>query len=196
MTERHDDGTRLADAQGATVNATVNGMVNPALFQSVYAEVKNCARRYLARERPGHTLQVTALVHEAYLRMISQDSTAWKSRAHFVALASSMMRRILVDHARAHYAEKRGGEWERISLDLDELEQVHDPAELLALDRAVEELATFAPQQAKLVDLRFFGGLSIEETAQALEISPSTVKREWALARAWLFRKLEGESKD
>jgi RNA polymerase sigma-70 factor (ECF subfamily) len=127
--------------------------------------------------------------------MISQDATVWKSRAHFAALASSMMRRILVDHARAHDADKRGGEWERISIDLDELEQVHDPMDLLSLDRAVEELATFAPQQAKLVELRFFGGLSIEETSEALGVSTATVKREWALARAWLFRRLEGEGK-
>jgi RNA polymerase sigma factor (TIGR02999 family) len=163
-----------------------------ALFDAVYAELRSCAARYLGRERRDHTLQPTALVHEAYLRMAHQDAVAWQSRAHFVALAASMMRRALVDHARARGADKRGGAWERISIDITEIEAVHDPADLLALDAAVEELAAVDEFQAKLVDLRFFGGLSIEETATVLDSSPATVKREWALARAWLFRRIAG----
>jgi RNA polymerase sigma factor (TIGR02999 family) len=171
-----------------------NNKAGDALFDAVYVELRKCAARYLGRERRDHTLQPTALVHEAYLRMANQVGVDWQGRAHFVALAASMMRRILVDHARAHCAEKRGGDWERLSVDLSlaELEQAHDPADLLALDAAVEELASVDPFQARLVDLRFFGGLSIEETAQVLESSPATVKREWALARAWLYRQLEG----
>jgi len=163
--------------------------------QAVYDELKRCARRYLAREQPGHTLQPTALVHETYLRMATQDATTWHDRSRFLALAATMMRRILVDHARARQTDKRGGEWERISVDsvdLGDLEEPRDPMELLALDRAVEELAALDPRHAKLVELRFFGGLSIEETAEVLGSSAATVKRDWALARAWLYRRLEG----
>jgi RNA polymerase sigma factor (TIGR02999 family) len=161
-----------------------------ALFDAVYAELRGCAARYLGRERRDHTLQPTALVHEAYLRMANQAGVAWQNRAHFIAIAASMMRRILVDHARAHGADKRGGEWERISIDLAELEDAHDPADLLALDGALEELAAIDELHGRIVDLRFFGGLSIEETAEVVGSSPATVKREWALARAWLFRRL------
>lgn len=167
-----------------------DGKAGDALFDAVYAELRGCAARYLGRERRDHTLQPTALVHEAYLRMANQNAVDWQSRAHFLALAASMMRRILVDHARAHGAEKRGGEWERISIELAEVGEAADPADLLALDEAVEELAAVDELQAKLVELRFFGGLSIEETAGVLGSSPATVKREWALARAWLFRRL------
>ena len=162
-----------------------------ALFDAVYVELRNCAARYLIRERRGHTLQPTALVHEAYLRMADQAKVDWQSRAQFIALSASMMRRILVDHARAHGADKRGGDWDRLSIDIAEIEQAHDPADLLEMDAAVEELAAADPFQARLVDLRFFGGLSIEETAAVLDSSTATVKREWALARAWLFRRLE-----
>jgi RNA polymerase sigma factor (TIGR02999 family) len=161
-----------------------------ALFDAVYAELRSCAARYLGRERRDHTLQPTALVHEAYLRLSNQADVDWQNRAHFIAIAASMMRRILVDHARAHGADKRGGEWERISIDLAELEDAHDPADLLALDGALEELAAVDELQARIVDLRFFGGLSIEETAEVVGSSPATIKREWAVARAWLFRRI------
>jgi RNA polymerase sigma factor (TIGR02999 family) len=185
MTEKNDVTVLLQQwRQGDKV-------AGDALFDAVYAELRMCAARYLGRERRGHTLQPTALVHEAYLRLANQAGVDWQGRAHFVALAASMMRRILVDHARARGADKRGGDWERISVDLAELEDAHAPADLLALDAAVEELGAIDPYQAKLVDLRFFGGLSIEETATVLDSSPATVKREWALARAWLFRRLE-----
>ena len=167
------------------------GEADDLLSDAVYAELRGCAARYMGRERRDHTLQPTALVHEAYLRMANQNAADWQSRGHFIALAASMMRRILVDHARAHGADKRGGEWERISVDLAEIADVHDRADLLALDAAIEELSGVDEFQAKLVDLRFFGGLSIEETASALDASPATVKREWALARAWLFRRLD-----
>ncbi len=165
-----------------------------ALYDAVYAELRSCAARYLRRERPNHTLQPTALVHEAYLRLRAQADIDWQGRAQFIALSASMMRRILIDQARAHGAGKRGGDWERLSIDVAEVDQAHDPADLLALDSAVEALAAVDPFQARLVDLRFFGGLSIEETASVLDSSPATVKREWALARAWLFRRLEGAS--
>jgi RNA polymerase sigma factor (TIGR02999 family) len=175
-----------------------------ALFAAVYTELRGCAVRYLHRERRDHTLQPTALVNEAYLRLTNQGKVDWEGRAHFLALAATMMRRILVDHARAHGAEKRGGDWERISLDVAEVDDAHDPmellaptehiapTELLALDSAIDALAAIDPFQARLVDLRFFGGLSIEETAAVLDSSPATVKREWALSRAWLFRRIEG----
>ena len=162
------------------------------LQQAVYDELKQCARRYLARERPGHTLQPTALVHETYLRLVGQDAVTWQNRSAFLALASSMMRRILVDHARAREADKRGGDWERVSVELIEPEHDSDPTELLALDRAIEELAALDPHHARLVDLRFFGGLSNQETADALGVSVATIKRDWVFARAWLFRRLEG----
>jgi RNA polymerase sigma-70 factor, ECF subfamily len=162
-----------------------------AIFDAVYAELRDCAARYLMRERRDHTLQPTALVHEAYLRLVDQANCDWQGRTHFIALAASMMRRILVDHARGRATQKRGGKWEQISIDLVEAHEVLEPADLLALDAAVEELGRLDEVQAKLVDLRFFGGLSIQETAQVLNCSPATVKREWAIARAWLFRRLK-----
>jgi RNA polymerase sigma factor (TIGR02999 family) len=164
-----------------------------ALFDAVYSELRDCAARYLMRERRDHTLQPTALVHEAYLRLIDQSHCDWQSRAHFIALAASMMRRILVDHARGRAAQKRGGNWEQLSIDLAEIHEMQEPSDLLALNAAVEELGAIDAFQAKLVDLRFFGGLSIQETATVMNSSPATVKREWAMARAWLFRRLQAE---
>jgi RNA polymerase sigma factor (TIGR02999 family) len=155
----------------------------------VYDELRRMARTYLRRERPDHTLQATALVHEAYLCLVDQHSVSWQNRAHFFGIASQMMRRILVNHALARAADKRDG-GQRLSLNeaLDFSPQ--DEVDLIALDEALHELERLDPQQTRIVELRFFGGLSIEETAEALGVSPATVKRDWSTARLWLRRKL------
>jgi RNA polymerase sigma factor (TIGR02999 family) len=165
------------------------------LFEAVYAELKRCAARQLRGERRGHTLQTTALVHEVYDRLIGQDRTSWQGRGHFMAMAATSMRRVLVDYARAQAADKRGGEWQRVSIDVEALMPDDGGQEVLELHEAIEALAAFDADQARLVELRYFGGYSIEETAEALGTSPATVKREWDLARAWLYRRLKlGES--
>ncbi|MDB4983669.1 MAG: polymerase, sigma-24 subunit, subfamily [Myxococcales bacterium] len=179
------DVSRLLRASGAGDDAA-----RQQLFEAVYAELKLCAARQLRRERQGHTLQTTALVHEAYDRMVDQK-TDWNGRAHFMALAATTMRRVLVDHARAAQADKRGGDWQRVSLDVAELVPEENAHEVLELHEAIEALAAFDAEQAKLVELRFFGGYSIEETAGVMGTSPATVKREWDLARAWLHRRLK-----
>lgn len=156
------------------------------LVPLIYAELRQMAHRCLYRERPGHTLQTTALVHEAYLKLIDQRDTRWQNRAHFFAIAAQAMRRILVDNARRHQALKRGGPAE--NLELDEAANVSgdpDPI-LLPLDEALGRLAEIDQQQSRIVELRFFGGLTIEETAEVLVLSVDMVKREWAMARAWL----------
>lgn len=161
------------------------------LMPLVYDELRQLARSYLRRERPDHTLQATGLVHEAYLRLVDQTKTGWKNRAHFLGVAAQVMRRILVDHARRHRAEKRGGGWERLPLDDEEVasEGVRS-VNLSALDDALEDLAKFDARQSRVVELRFFGGLTNEEVGEVLEISPRTVKREWRMARAWLHREV------
>ena len=160
------------------------------LTPMVYKELRNLAARYLRRERSDHTLQSTALVHEAYLRLIDQNQVQWQNRAHFFGVAAQMIRRILVDHARTRHAQKRGGNAQKLSLD----EAIGLPEQrdldIIALDDALKLLAELDPQQSKVIELRFFGGLSIEETAEAIGISPATVKREWVTARAWLLRQL------
>jgi RNA polymerase sigma factor (TIGR02999 family) len=166
------------------------------LLPLVYGELRRIASNQLRRERADHTLVPTALVHELYMRLVDQRRTSWQNRAHFFGLAAQLMRRILVDHARAQHAEKRGGLVTHVSLD-DALggdpsePRAHGPAaDVLAIDEALERLATIDPDQARIVELRFFAGLSIEETAHVLKRSPRTVKREWRLARAWLYRAL------
>jgi len=158
----------------------------------VYEELRHQAARYLRRERRGHTLQTTALIHEAYLRLIDANDVNWQSRAHFFAIAANLMRRILVEHARRRDADKRGGSQVRVQL--DEALAVADEADidLLAIDEALDRLAAIDPQQARVVELRFFSGLSVEETAAALGVSPKTVKRDWSVARAWLRREIGG----
>jgi RNA polymerase sigma factor (TIGR02999 family) len=165
------------------------------LMSLVYDELRRLAASYLRRERPGHTLQPTALVHEAYLQLIDQSQVSWESRAHFFGAAARLMRRILVDHARAHKAEKRGGGEER--LELNEAIGVPEQKDLnlLALDDALSELARIDPQQSQIVELRYFGGLSIEETAAVLSISPATVKREWSMAKVWLYRQISRDAR-
>jgi RNA polymerase sigma factor (TIGR02999 family) len=159
------------------------------LIPLVYDELRRQAARYLRRERPGHTLRPTALVHEAYLRLAEQRED-WENRAHFFAVASTLMRRILVDHARRRRAAKRAGQACRVTLTEDvAVEQPRD-VDLLALEAALDELAAFDATKARLVELRFFGGLTIEETSSVLDLSVATLVREWRLAKAWLYRRL------
>jgi len=161
------------------------------LLTLVYRELRKIAEQYMKKERAEHTLQPTALVHEAYMRLIDISDIDWQSRAHFFAVSSNVMRNILVDYARARVTEKRGGGAQRISLDdatglTDEKE-----VDVLAVDEALKQLSEFDERQSRIIELRFFGGLTIDETAHVLEISPATVKREWVLARTWLFRELK-----
>ncbi len=163
------------------------------LMPLLYDELSRLAVNYLRSERPDHTLQTAALVHEAYLRLIDQQRVQWRNRAHFVGIAAKLMRRILVDHARHHGAVKRGSDFERISLDLAGSVTVEPAAELVALDDALSDLAQTDEELAAIVELRYFGGLSIEEIAETRNISTATVNRKWRLARAWLFRCIQGE---
>ena len=160
------------------------------LMQIVYKEMRKLAASYLQKQRSDHTLQPTALVHEAYLKLIDASQINWQDRAHFFAVAAQTMRNILVDHARAVAADKRGGGAQKIALDevagLSENQEV----DLIDLDEALRLLARQDETQSRIIELRFFGGLTIEETAEVLKISPATVKREWAMARAWLFRQI------
>jgi RNA polymerase sigma factor (TIGR02999 family) len=163
------------------------------LLPLVYGELKKIAARQLRNERPGHTLCTTALVHEAWLELSRLDRIKWQNRNHYLALAAQAMRRVLVDHAVARRAQKRGGGQALQSLEDDPLVLVHGrEAELLDLDNALGRLAALDERQSRVVECRFFGGMSVEETAAALDISPATVKRDWTLARAWLNRDLAG----
>jgi len=160
----------------------------------LYEELRRLARRYLRKERLDHTLQCTALVHEAYLRLAGQRGMRWQSRTHFLAVAAQMMRQILVDHARRRRRAKRGGLQQKLPLNeaLD-LTEPRASLDLLTLDAALDELAGLDAQQSRIVELRYFGGLTIAETAEALGVSHATVERDWALARAWLFQRLRSE---
>ena len=160
------------------------------LLPLVYDELRRLARRALLGQRPDHTLQSTALVHEAYLRLVGHDNVHWDDRIHFFAVAAEMMRRFHVDHGWYLLAANRGGDQVTISLDEHLAPAKSRPLDLVALDDALNELSRMNPQHSRIVELRFFAGLSIEETAQALEVSPATVKRDWAVARAWLYREL------
>lgn len=162
-----------------------------ALMPLVYTELRRIAHHYLQNERPGHTLQSTALVHEAYVRLTDQDFPQWQNRAHFFAVAAQLMRQILVDYARSHRAAKRGGSVCRVTL--DEAGDVPQPldVDVVALDEALTNLAKMDEQQSRVVELKFFAGLSIEDTSEVLGISSSTVKRDWITARAWLYRELD-----
>jgi RNA polymerase sigma-70 factor (ECF subfamily) len=161
------------------------------LLPVVYAELHRRATAAMRRENEGHTLQPTALVHEAYMRLVDQHRVAWQNRAQFYGIAAQIMRRILIDHAREHLAEKRGGGARAVTLSgVEPAADSDGEVDVLALHEALERLAVLDARQAKLVELRYFGGLNIEETAEALEVSPATVKREWATARAWLKREL------
>lgn len=159
----------------------------------VYDELRALARTLLQQERKGHTLGSTALVHEAFLRLVDQTRTDWKCRAHFFGSAARAMRRVLMDHARARNTLKRGEGTDAVSLDMVEA-FIEPNVDLLALDRALDELSVFDPERAQLVEMRYFGGLSIEETAALMERSAASVKRDWTLARAWLYRRITGEA--
>ena len=158
----------------------------------VYEELRRLAGHYLRREPTGHTLQPTALVHEAYLRLIDQRRADWTNRAQFLGLAASMMRRILVNHARDRVAAKRGGDAERVSLSLVEAPSGRPDVELIALEDALKRLASLDPRKSRVVELKFFGGLTTEEIAEVLQVSGATVEREWSFARAWLYDAIEG----
>ena len=160
------------------------------LLSMVYDDLRRQAAAYLRRERSDHTLRPTALVHEAYLRLSDQRHVVWQNRGHFFSLAAQAMRRILVDHARGRGAAKRAGHGARVTLD-DDIVSPQPHVDLAALDDALNELGVADPQQARIVELRFFGGLSVEEIAELLTLSPATVKREWSSAKAWLYRRIK-----
>ena len=162
----------------------------------VYDELRRLARRYMRRERPGHSLQTTALVNEAYMRLLDYKRMEWQDRAHFFAISAQLMRRILVEHARRHNL-KRGGGVQHVSLE-EAVVVVGDGrgADLVALDDAMNALARFDPRKVQVVEMRFFGGLSVEETAEVLKVSPVTVMRDWSTAKAWLYRELTGGTAD
>jgi RNA polymerase sigma factor (TIGR02999 family) len=160
------------------------------LLTIVYQELRRRAAAYIRHEHPGNTLQPTALVHEVYLRLVKQDRTAWQNRAQFFGVAAQMMRRILVDRARARKMAKRSGQWTRITLDENLVERELREVEVLDLDRALGELASFDCRKSQIAEMRFFAGLSLAETGEALDISVASVEREWQAARAWLYRRL------
>ena len=163
-----------------------------ALLPMVYQELRTQASRYLRRERPGHTLQTTALIHEAYLKLVDQKNVHWQNRAHFFGIAAQLMRRILVDHARSKKRVKRGGSDIRVSFNEANVLGQTQNLDIVALDEALERLAEIDEQQSRIVELRFFSGLTVEETAEVLSISPATVKRDWSMAKAWLHREITG----
>ncbi len=167
-----------------------------ALLPLVYDELHRQAQRYMRRERQNHTLQPTALVHEAYLQLVDQNRVKWQSRAQFFGVAAELMRRIVLKHARSHNAEKRGGQARRVSLDYDVADSDKNATDLIALDEALERLQAFDSRQSKILELRHFGGLTIEETANFLNISPATVKREARMAQAWLKRELTSTTRE
>ena len=178
----------LIDWSGGTADAAER------LMPLVYDELRRLARGYLQRERGDHTLQATGLVHEAYLRLVDQKTTTWKNRAHFFGVAAQLMRRILVDHARRHRSEKRGGDRTRVEFDEALMPSAPRSLDVIALDDALQDLAKLNPQHSQVVELRFFGGMSLEEVAEVLDISPRTVQREWRMARAWLRRQIFPDS--
>ena len=186
MSQSTDNVTKLLlDLSGGDRSAV------DLLLPVIYDELRRLAANYLRRERPDHTLQPTALVHEAYLHLVDQTRVNWQNRAHFFGVAAQIMRRLLIDHARKHNAEKRGQDYEKLSLDENIDRSVERSGDLIALDDALNALATFDEQKARLVELRYFGGLSIEETADVMGVTPTTVKRHWRLAKAWLYGELQ-----
>jgi RNA polymerase sigma factor (TIGR02999 family) len=163
------------------------------LIPLVYNELHRLAHRHMERERPGHTLQSTALVHEAYERLVRLKDVSWQNRAHFFAVSAQMMRRILVDYARSRRYTKRGGEWRHVALNEALAVSRDQRTDIVDLDDALRTLADLDPRKSRVVELRFFGGLSIEETADVLHVSPETVLRDWRLAKVWLVRQLKGQ---
>jgi RNA polymerase sigma factor (TIGR02999 family) len=166
------------------------------LIPIVHAELRRLARIYMGRERRGHTLQTSALINEAYVRLVDQENVQWQDRAHFFAAAAQVMRHILIDHARSYQYAKRGGGARKVSLDEAALLPQQRATELVALDDALTSLARIDPRKSQLVELRFFGGLSVEETAEVMAISPTTVMREWRAVKAWLHRAISKKESD
>jgi RNA polymerase sigma factor (TIGR02999 family) len=164
------------------------------LMSVVYHELHRLAHHYMKHESPGHTLQTSALVNEAFVRLVDQRNIQWQNRSHFFGIAAQMMRRILVDYARQRYCAKRGGGVAAMSLDEDLIGSDQRTAEVMELHQALEKLVEFDPRKSQIVELRFFGGLSIEETAEVLSVSPGTVMRDWTLAKAWLRREMLNNS--
>src|SRR5687768_11902231 len=194
-------GSRPSEASPPDVTGLLIGWsvgdqaAGEALMAAVYDELHRQAARAMRRETPEHTLQTTALVSEAYLRLIDQRRVQWRNRAHFFGIAAQLMRRILVDHARGRLSAKRGGGAQTLTLgDADSAHEAQGESavDVLVLNEALEKLAALDPHHARIIELRYFGGLTIDDTAEALDISPATVKREWAVARAWLRRELGG----
>ena len=187
-----------------SLRAEVTGLLNASnggdpgaksrLIPLVYNELRRLAGHYMRQERPGHTLQATALVHEAYMRLIRQREQTWENKAHFFAIAGRLMREILIDHARAHRRGKRGGAWERVSWSEDiGRGGGEDPEQLIEIDTALKKLEEENPRQSQIVELKFFAGLTVDEIAAALKVSPKTVKRDWNVARAWLHRQIHAD---
>jgi RNA polymerase sigma factor (TIGR02999 family) len=191
VTGGREDGA-AAGAVTALLHAWGNGDVQARdeLLPLVYRELRRRAAAYLRRERRDHTLQPTALVHEAYLRLVDQERAGWQNRAHFMAIAVQMMRRVLVDHARGQQRRKRGGEAVRVTLNDGVGQTAPLDCDVLLLDQALADLAAVAARHALIVELRYFGGLTEDEVADALDVSRSTVSREWQTARAWLYRRM------
>lgn len=192
-------GRRLNEGTEATILLREGRGGNPGsaarLFDLVYNELRSLAGSYLRRERADHTLQPTALVHEAFMRLIDQQTTGWEDRTYFYGVAAQTMRRVLVDHARRVKSMKRGGGRVRARVELESLAADPGLLDLQDLDEALKQLERISPRRARVVELRFFGGQNIEETASFLDVSPSTIKREWDTARAWLLLRLSGEEK-
>ena len=183
----NDSGQLLADWANGDQTALEK------LLPLVSAELHRLAHYYMSREHAGHTLQTTALVNEAYMRLANQKQTRWQNRAHFLAIAAQLMRRILVDHARGVQAAKRGGGIERVPLDEATILSDEPPVDLIALDNAMVKLNEFDPRKSQIVEYRYFGGLTVEETAEVLKVSTVTVMRDWGLAKAWLHREICGK---
>ena len=194
----------ISESQGLLVNESGTGNITQLLIDLtngnrtavddllplIYGELRSLAANYLRRERPEHTLQPTALVHEAYLRLVDQTQVSWQNRAHFFGMAAQMMRRILVDYARAHKAGKRGSGDQKVSLDENIDKAVERSAELISLDDALTELSEVDELKSRIIELRYFGGLTVEETAEVLGVTPITINRHWRMAKAWLYGKM------
>lgn len=187
MARRPEEVSRLL-ADWSNGNETARDELVPL----VYDELHRIARRHMARERDGHSLQATVLVNEVYLRLVDQQKVDWQNRAHFFALASRMMRRILVDYARSRNYAKRGGSAIRVEFDEAKAVSRQKPLDVVALDDALNDLDTFDPRKRQVVELRYFGGMSIEEIAEVLKVSPMTVRRDWSTAKSWLYRAMHG----
>jgi RNA polymerase sigma factor (TIGR02999 family) len=195
MGEFHQDPTRRQVSALLVAWTDGDPAARDELLPVMYAELRRLAHHFMAGERPGHTLQTTALVHEAYIRLVDLDRMRWHDRGHFFAMAATLMRRILVDSARRRDREKRGGGVSVTPLDDHDI-AVSASVDVVALDDALSQLSAMDPQQSRIVELRFFGGLTIEETADALDISPTTVKREWTSAKAWLHAEISDRGPD